>query len=140
MNFLFNALSAIKGKILAGVVIVLVTLLSTSVALNYYQHSEHTKLVEQHAQIVMMNDSLVSSNNSLRKDLKELPNKYISTVKSIDMELCRGLLDVKDILNLPVTEITEVQHNEQEGKKNEKAYVDIDAPLPPNLVKLLNDD
>lgn len=135
---LFNVLSAVKGKVLAGAILVLVTLLSTSVALNCYQQSVHTDMVEQHAQTVMMNDSLVSSNKSLRDQLKELP-KQLDTVKSIDMELCRGLLDVKDVLNLPAISITDTQES-KEDEKNEKAYVDIDAPLPPALVKLLNED
>lgn len=65
-----------------------------------------------------------------------MPNKNIETVKSIDRELCNGLQSVKEVLNLPST----VKPESKEVVHNEKEIVDIDAPLPPDLVKLLNED
>jgi len=90
-----------------------------------------------------VNTGLNTTISALQKEIREMPDRNIATVKDIDMELCKGLLGVKDVLNLPSTTVLDVypvNPDTKEVKKNEKPYVDIDAPLPPDLLKLLNDD
>lgn len=147
MNYILTVLSGIKVKLLVGVVLILATLLTSSLVVNHFQNNKYLDLVQTNATTLVINTGLSSTITSLRQEIKTMPDKHITTVKDIDMELCKGLLGVKDILNLPPTTVLDVypvnpnsKEAIQNGKKNEKPYVDIDAPLPPSLIKLLNEE
>lgn len=140
---IFSILEPIKTKLMVGVIVVLTTLLASSLFVNHYKNEQYLSLVQSNAATLVVNSGLTTTVKDLREQLKNVPNNTADVVKGIDMELCKGLLDVKDILNLPPTTVLDVyptDPNSKEVEKNEKAYVDIDAPLPPSLVKLLNED
>ena len=120
---------------------ILTTLLASSAIAYHFKNNEYLELVKSNSEITLMNSGLTASVMDLRKQIREMPDKIVPTVRDIDMELCKGLLGVKDILNLPPTTVLDVYPRnpaDKEVKKNEKPFVDIDAPLPPDLLKLLD--
>lgn len=104
-----------------------------------YKHAETIEILKHdYTELNTTKTSLDDQVAALQKDIKEMPSRYIKTTRDVDKEICLGVNAIDRVMSL---------HNRTEqaiaegNKTNEKVnYVDIDGELPPDLVKLLNED
>lgn len=86
----------------------------------------------------LVNTSLNLAITSLKEEIEKMPNKHIELVKDVEKELCKGESSTEQVMNLKTaTPTTETLAHQQGGNNSEKAYVDIDGKLPPDLLRLL---
>ena len=117
--------------------IVLTSLLIVSCILNtaqYKQNVNHLKVLSENAATIKY---LEHSTEELRKELENSPKQFIEITKGVQKELCSGEYGVRDVLSLPPTAIKEKGGSTDVSTK---VYVDIDAELPADLIRLLNED
>lgn len=123
--------------------LILLALLSLSVWFNY----KHTETIEtlnhDYIELKTVKVSLDDQVSALKKDIKEMPTRYIETTREVDKEICLGVNAIDKVMSLHNrTEQVITEGNKSNAKTtNEKVkYVDIDGELPPDLVRLLNED
>ena len=119
------------------IVVILATLLTVSVWFNY----NHSKTIESlKSDVTELNITKTSLNDqvtALKKDIKEMPARYIETTREVDKEICLGVNAIDKVMSLHNRIEKEVSNENSDQKAN---YVDIDGEFPPDLVKLLNAD
>jgi len=129
-------LAASSGYIIAG----LLSLLLASVYLNKHQQSEINDITKTSSEVYLINVGLNKTITDLRQELIDGPKEYIQITKDVQNEICTAKYSADAILSIlpsqaplinPVTQTKEVLTNEK------KSAVDIDAPLPDELVRLL---
>lgn len=75
-----------------------------------------------------------------KKEIAEMPKRYIETTRAIDKEICLGLNQIDRVMSMSA-EYNTPDAPVQEVLKYEKPNIsNIDAKLPPDLIKLLNED
>jgi hypothetical protein len=124
-------LAASSGYTIAG----LLTLLLASVYLNKSQDREIKNITKKSSEVYLVNVQLNKTIVDLRQELIDSPKEYIQITKDVQNEICTAKYSAESILSLPpintATQSKEVITNEK------KSTVDIDAPLPDELVRLL---
>lgn len=124
-------LAASYGYIIAG----LLALLLASVYLNKSQDKEIKDITKKSSEVYLVNVQLNKTITDLRQELIDSPKEYIQITKDVQNEICTAKYSAESILSIPpintVTQTKEVITNEK------KSVVDIDAPLPDELVRLL---
>lgn len=119
------------------IVVILATLLTVSVWFNYNHSNTIQNLKTDVTELNITNTSLNDQVTSLKKDINEMPTRYIETTREVDKEICLGVNAIDRVMSLH-NRIEQGVSNEKDSKKVN--YVDIDGELPPDLVKLLNED
>lgn len=119
------------------IVVILATLLTVSVWFNYNHSNTIQNLKTDVTELNITNTSLNDQVTSLKKDINEMPTRYIETTREVDKEICLGVNAIDRVMSLH-NRIEQEVSNEKDSKKVN--YVDIDGELPPDLVKLLNED
>lgn len=116
----------------------MMTLLASSLVLNYYTYKAYDNAIVEVNKLALINVSLNKAISSLQEEVTKRPTEYITITREVEGELCKGKAAVDKVLTLanPVKSI-----KEKGGTGDEtKVYVDIDAELPADLVRLLNED
>lgn len=127
-----------SGKALTVVFAALMTLLASSLVLNYYTYKAYDNAIVEVNKLALINVSLNQAISSLQDEVTKRPTEYITITREVEGELCKGKAAIDKVLDLPNT----VSSKEKGGNTDvsTKAYVDIDAELPADLVRLLNED
>lgn len=127
-----------SGKALTVVFAALMTLLASSLVLNYYTYKAYDNAIVEVNKLALINVSLNQAISSLQDEVTKRPTEYITITREVEGELCKGKAAIDKVLNLPNT----VSSKEKGGNTDvsTKVYVDIDAELPADLVRLLNED
>lgn len=115
------------------------TVLAISLLFNWYQ----TKKVESFQNDISTLMITVKSKQAVideqKKEILEMPKRYIETTRAIDKEICLGLNQIDKVMSMSA-EYKTLDSPVTEVKRNEKAsIVNLDDKLPPNLIKLLNE-
>ena len=131
-------LSVVSGKALTVVFAALMTLLASSLVLNYYTNEAYKEAIDEVNKLALINVSLNQAISSLQDEVTKRPTEYITITREVESELCKGKAAVDKVMDLPNT----VSSKEKGGNTDvsTKVYVDIDAELPADLVRLLNED
>lgn len=118
---------------------IVATVLVISLLFNWYQTNKIESFQNDVSALMITVKSKQAVIDEQKKEILEMPKRYIETTRAIDKEICLGLNQIDKVMSMsaeyktlgsPVTEV----------KKNEKAsIVNLDDKLPPNLVKLLNE-
>jgi hypothetical protein len=124
-------LAASSGYIIAG----LIALLLASVSLNKHQQSEIKNITKKSSEVYLVNVQLNKTIADLRQELIDSPKEYIQITKDVQNEICTAKYSADSILSLPPISTTTQQKEVITNEKN--SAVDIDAPLPDELVRLL---
>lgn len=119
------------------IVIILITLLTVSGWFNYSQSNDIDRLKSEVIELNTTKTSLDDQVAALKKDIKEMPARYIETTREVDKEICLGVNAIDRVMSLHNRIEKEVRNDNNDQKVK---YVDIDGELPPDLVKLLNAD
>lgn len=116
----------------------MMTLLASSLVLNYYTYKAYDNAIVEVNKLALINVSLNKAISSLQEEVTKRPTEYITITREVEGELCKGKAAIDKVLNLPNT----VSSKEKGGNTDvsTKVYVDIDAELPADLVRLLNED
>lgn len=127
-----------SGKALTVVFAALMTLLASSLVLNYYTYKAYDNAIVEVNKLALINVSLNQAISSLQDEVTKRPTEYITITREVEGELCKGKAAIDKVLNLPNT----VSSKEKGGNTDvsTKVYVNIDAELPADLVRLLNED
>lgn len=127
-----------SGKALTVVFAALMTLLASSLVLNYYTYKAYDNAIVEVNKLALINVSLNQAVSSLQDEVTKRPTEYITITREVEESLCKGKAAIDKVLDLPNT----VSSKEKGGNTDvsTKAYVDIDAELPADLVRLLNED
>lgn len=127
-----------SGKALTVVFAALMTLLASSLVLNYYTYKAYDNAIVEVNKLALINVSLNQAISSLQDEVTKRPTEYITITREVEGELCKGKVATDKVMNLPNT----VSSKEKGGNTDvsTKVYVDIDAELPADLVRLLNED
>lgn len=127
-----------SGKALTVVFAALMTLLASSLVLNYYTYKAYDNAIVEVNKLALINVSLNQAISSLQDEVTKRPTEYITITREVEGELCKGKAAIDKVLNLPNT----VSSKEKGGNTDvsTKVYVDIDAELPADLVRLLNEE
>ena len=127
-----------SGKALTVVFAALMTLLASSLVLNYYTNEAYKEAIVEVNKLALINVSLNQAISSLQDEVTKRPKEYITITREVEGELCKGKAAIDKVLDLPNT----VSSKEKGGNTDvsTKVYVDIDAELPADLVRLLNED
>lgn len=127
-----------SGKALTVVFAALMTLLASSLVLNYYTYKAYDNAIVEVNKLALINVSLNQAISSLQDEVTKRPTEYITITREVEESLCKGKAAIDKVLDLPNT----VSSKEKGGNTDvsTKAYVDIDAELPADLVRLLNED
>lgn len=129
-------LAASSGYIISG----LLALLLASVYLNKHQQSEINDITKKSSEVSLINIQLNKTITDLRQELIDSPKEYIQITRDVQNAICTAKYSADSILSIlpsqaplinPVTQTKEVLISEK------KSVVDIDAPLPDELVRLL---
>lgn len=113
--------------------IVLLTVLTLSAALNVYQSGQIKTLTTSVNELSIDNKSLNDVVDIQAKEIKEMPDKYIETTRDMDKEICLGINTIDKVMTMhPRKDVVK----EVEIEKVER--VDIDGKLPSDLIQLLN--
>lgn len=116
----------------------MMTLLASSLVLNYYTYKAYDNAIVEVNKLALINVSLNQAISSLQDEVTKRPTEYITITREVEGELCKGKAAIDKVLNLPNT----VSSKEKGGNTDvsTKVYVNIDAELPADLVRLLNED
>ena len=116
----------------------MMTLLASSLVLNYYTYKAYDNAIVEVNKLALLNVSLNQAISSLQDEVTKRPTEYITITREVEGELCKGKAAIDKVLNLPNT----VSSKEKGGNTDvsTKVYVNIDAELPADLVRLLNED
>lgn len=127
-----------SGKALTVVFAALMTLLASSLVLNYYTYKAYDNAIVEVNKLALINVSLNQAISSLQDEVTKRPTEYITITREVEESLCKGKAAIDKVLNLPNT----VSSKEKGGNTDvsTKVYVNIDAELPADLVRLLNED
>lgn len=127
-----------SGKALTVVFAALTTLLASSLVLNYYTYKAYDNAIVEVNKLALINVSLNQAISSLQDEVSKRPTEYITITREVEGELCKGKAAIDKVMDLPNT----VSSKEKGGNTDvsTKVYVDIDAELPADLVRLLNED
>lgn len=128
-----------SGKALTVVFAALMTLLASSLVLNYYTYKAYDNAIVEVNKLALINVSLNQAISSLQDEVTKRPTEYITITREVEGELCKGKAAIDKVLDLPNT----VTSSKEKGRNTDvstKVYVDIDAELPADLVRLLNED
>lgn len=127
-----------SGKALTVVFAALMTLLASSLVLNYYTYKAYDNAIVEVNKLALINVSLNQAISSLQDEVAKRPKEYITITREVEGELCKGKAAIDKVMDLPNT----VSSKEKGGNTDvsTKVYVDIDAELPADLVRLLNEE
>lgn len=127
-----------SAKALTVVFAVLMTLLASSLVLNYYTYKAYDNAIVEVNKLALINVSLNQAISSLQEEVTKRPTEYITITREVEGELCKGKAAIDKVMGLPNT----VSSKEKGGNTDvsAKVYVDIDAELPADLIRLLNED
>lgn len=127
-----------SGKALTVVFVALMTLLASSLVLNYYTYKAYDNATVEVNKLALINISLNQAISSLQDEVTKRPTEYITITREVEGELCKGKAAIDKVLDLPNT-----VSSKEKGWNTDvstKVYVDIDGKLPADLVRLLNED
>ena len=124
-----------SGKALTVVFAALMTLLASSLVLNYYTYKAYDNAIVEVNKLALINVSLNQAISSLQEEVTKRPTEYITITREVESELCKGKAAVDKVL----TFTNPVKSTKEKGGTGDetKVYVDIDAELPPDLLRLL---
>lgn len=128
-----------SGKALTVVFAALMTLLASSLVLNYYTYKAYDNAIVEVNKLALINVSLNQAISSLQDEVTKRPTEYITITREVEGELCKGKAAIDKVLYLPNT-VTSSKEKGGNTDVSTKVYVDIDAELPADLVRLLNED
>ena len=127
-----------SGKALTVVFAALMTLLASSLVLNYYTYKAYDNAIVEVNKLALINVSLNQAISSLQDEVTKRPTEYITITREVEESLCKGKAAIDKVLNLP-----NIVSSKEKGGNTDvstKVYVNIDAELPADLVRLLNED
>ena len=128
-----------SGKALTVVFAALMTLLASSLVLNYYTYKAYDNAIVEVNKLALINVSLNQAISSLQDEVTKRPTEYITITREVEGELCKGKVAIDKVLDLP-NPVTSSKEKGGNTDVSTKVYVDIDAELPADLVRLLNED
>lgn len=128
-----------SGKALTVVFAALMTLLASSLVLNYYTYKAYDNAIVEVNKLALINVSLNQAISSLQDEVAKRPTEYITITREVEGELCKGKAAIDKVMGLPNT-VTSSKEKGGNTDVSTKVYVDIDAELPADLVRLLNED
>lgn len=116
----------------------MMTLLASSLVLNYYTYKAYDNAIVEVNKLALINVSLNQAISSLQEEVTKRPTEYITIAREVESELCKGKAAVDKVLTLAIP----VKSTKEKGGTGDetKVYVDIDAELPADLVRLLNEE
>lgn len=116
------------------------TVLAISLLFNWYQTNKIESFQNDISKLMLTVDSKQTVIDEQKKEILEMPKRYIETTRAIDQEICLGLNQIDKVMSMSA-EYNTLDSPVTEVKKNEKdRIVNIDDKLPPDLIKLLNQD
>lgn len=120
-------------------ILILVTLLVGSIAVNKIQSSQLKKLEGDYAVTSATNLRLNETIVTMQEEMSKRPTQLVETTKEVYKELCYGENIEGQILSLPPLHIRELADNTKEASPNvqKDQYVDRDGLLDPELRSLL---
>lgn len=116
----------------------MMTLLASSLVLNYYTYKAYDNAIVEVNKLALINVSLNQAISSLQEEMTKRPTEYITITREVESELCKGEAAVDKVLTF-TNPVKSAKENGGTGDET-KVYVDIDAELPADLVRLLNED
>ena len=128
-----------SAKALTVVFAALMTLLASSLVLNYYTYKAYDNAIVEVNKLALINVSLNQAISSLQDEVTKRPTEYITITREVEESLCKGKAAIDKVLYLP-NPVTSGKEKGGNTDVPEKVYVDIDAELPADLVRLLNED
>lgn len=123
-----NLISLIKSKMSSVIIVVLITLLAVSYISGKTDRNTLVKINNELLTQTLVNKQLVSENQKLYEDLKNVPDRSVEVVKEVYKEICSTDVKKSQIEGLP---------SKRTGVDNETHTVDIDDRLPDDLIRLL---
>lgn len=120
-------------------ILILVTLLVGSIAVNKIQSNQLKKLESDYAVSSATNLRLNETIVTMQEEMIKRPTQLVETTKEVYKELCYGENIEGQILSLPPLHIRELADPTKEASPNvqKDQEVDIDGKLPSSLRELL---
>lgn len=116
------------------------TVLAISLLFNWYQTNKIESFQNDISVLMISVKSKQAVIDEQKKEILEMPKRYIETTRAIDKEICLGLNQIDKVMSMSA-EYNTLDSPVTEVKKDEKArIINIDDKLHPNLIKLLNED
>lgn len=143
MEIIKNLITKTFSSATSVFIIILITLLTSSLTLNFYQNKKVTEARKEVVAFGLINVGLNQTIADLKEEIRTKPAQYIEATREMDKELCKGESLVDQINSIPKSPKLSLQSSRvasistTEAPHEQNDYVDIDGLLPPELTRLL---
>ena len=119
--------------------IVAATILALSLLFNWYQVKKVESFQNDISELMTKVELKQAVIDEQKKEIREMPAKYIETTRAMDKEICLGLNQIDKVMSLHSSR-NDIPVEGKEVRNEKTIIVDVDDKLPDDLVKLLNED
>lgn len=119
--------------------IIAATVLALSLIFNWYQTKKVERFESDISALMISSQVKDATIKDQKKEIEEMPKRYIETTRAIDKEICLGVNQIDRVMSMSTRIVESSVDAGKEVKSDKVPVVHIDDKLPADLVKLLNE-